>query len=63
MARKKCHECLTCFHVFWVDGKRYYHCAFCRTTYEGRDDNLHLCEDPRAKVSVIIPLEEQEDEG
>lgn len=47
MARKKCKECLSCFEWFWIDGKRYYHCWLCNTTWEGRDDDLHQCEDPR----------------
>jgi hypothetical protein len=62
MGRKKCRECLTCFNVFWVEGKRYYHCWLCNKTYEGRDDNLQECEDPRALLNIPIELEEQQDE-
>lgn len=62
MPRKKCHECLSCFQYFWIDGKRYYHCWLCGTTYEGRDDDLHLCPDPRAVINVPVEVKEQENE-
>lgn len=62
MARKKCKDCLTCFQVFWVDNKRYYHCWLCKTTWEGRDDDLHQCEDPRFTVNVPVEVKEQENE-
>lgn len=53
MARKKCKECLSCFEWFWMDNKRYYHCWLCNTTWEGRDDDLHQCEDPRIPKELI----------
>lgn len=61
MARKKCKECLGCFQVFWVEGKRYYYCWFCKIFYEGRDDDLHQCEDPRLKLNVPVEIKEQND--
>ena len=61
MGRKKCKFCLGCFQVFWVDGKRYYHCDLCRTTWEGRDDELVQCPDPRIKINIPVKVEEQKD--
>lgn len=62
MARKKCPHCRSCYNVFWVDGKRYYHCWLCQTTWEGRDDDLHQCVDPRITLNVPVELEEQKDD-
>lgn len=59
--RKKCAECLGCFDVFWLNSKRYYHCILCQTTYEGRDDDLQLCQDPRIPISKDKKVEEKTD--
>ena len=61
VARKKCKNCLTCFTVFWVEGTRYYNCWLCQQTWQGRDDNLQLCEDPRIKINIPIEEREQDD--
>lgn len=61
MARKKCKNCLSCFSYFWIDGVRYYHCWLCQETWVGRDDDLHLCEDPRATINTPIEEREQDD--
>lgn len=60
MARKKCKECLTCFNLVWKDSKRYYHCWFCNTWYEGRDDNLQLVPMPDFG-NEEVELKEQDD--
>jgi hypothetical protein len=61
MARKKCHECLTCFQYFWIDGKRYYYCVICQKYYEGRDDDLHECENPRQYYNLPVEIKEQDE--
>lgn len=62
MARKKCKGCLSCFNLVWVEGKRYYHCWLCQTWYEGRDDDLHLCENPLININAPVEVKEQEND-
>jgi hypothetical protein len=63
MARKKCKECLSCFQIFWVNGRRYYHCWLCNTFWEGRNDSLQECADPRQYINIPVEIKEQEDES
>jgi hypothetical protein len=52
---------MTCFNLVWIEGKRYYHCWFCNTWYEGQDANLTKTSNPYENLNIPIVLEEQEE--